>query len=177
MPFTLVTDVADIEPGTHARKVFDKYFPQPEQQALLQELWNHADPMDLTMPLPISVVDVCDVDDNGNIVNIPKGFGGRGRVTIIGDAAHSMRPASGLGGALAFEDAVVLYRRLKEKNKIINRLDTRDAAHELVTAFEGERIERVAKIWKSEYDIAENAYKRAPRGMTDEFRKWIYDGV
>jgi 2-polyprenyl-6-methoxyphenol hydroxylase-like FAD-dependent oxidoreductase len=39
---------------------------------------------------------------------------GRGRVTLLGDAAHPMTPDLGQGGAQALEDAVVLARRLRE---------------------------------------------------------------
>jgi 2-polyprenyl-6-methoxyphenol hydroxylase-like FAD-dependent oxidoreductase len=37
---------------------------------------------------------------------------GTGRVVLIGDAAHSMAPPLGLGGAMAIEDAVVLAQEL-----------------------------------------------------------------
>lgn len=43
-----------------------------------------------------------------------KYWGGRGRVTLIGDAAHAVRPVSGVGGMLAFEDAVLLSRSVAE---------------------------------------------------------------
>jgi salicylate hydroxylase len=39
---------------------------------------------------------------------------GRGRVTLLGDAAHPMLPFLGLGAAMAFEDGLVLARALME---------------------------------------------------------------
>ena len=36
----------------------------------------------------------------------------RGRVVLAGDAAHAMSPSAGSGGAMAFEDAAVLARKL-----------------------------------------------------------------
>ena len=40
-------------------------------------------------------------------------WGGRGRVTLIGDAAHAMRAVSGQGSSMAFEDVCVLTRALR----------------------------------------------------------------
>mmetsp|Transcript_22035 Transcript_22035/g.53338 ORF Transcript_22035/g.53338 Transcript_22035/m.53338 type:complete len:428 (-) Transcript_22035:329-1612(-) len=59
-------------------------------------------PSDLTYSTEMGVVDL----------NREHGWGGRGNVTLIGDAAHSLRPASGLGGSLAFEDATLLSRAI-----------------------------------------------------------------
>ena len=42
----------------------------------------------------------------------PLGVWGRGRVTLVGDAAHPMLPHAGQGAAQALEDAVALGRRL-----------------------------------------------------------------
>ena len=39
-----------------------------------------------------------------------EGWGGRGRIALVGDAAHAMRPASGQGGSMAFEDALMMCR-------------------------------------------------------------------
>src|SRR3569623_829409 len=64
--------------------------------------------------------DVTAVYDN-SVVRLPvfdtskplQGWGGTGRITLIGDAAHAMRPASGQGGSMAFEDAYLLCRKLE----------------------------------------------------------------
>ncbi|GAA0339564.1 FAD-dependent monooxygenase [Bacillus carboniphilus] len=42
----------------------------------------------------------------------------KGRVTLLGDAAHPMLPNLGQGGAQAMEDAIVLAKRLKENESI-----------------------------------------------------------
>ena len=39
--------------------------------------------------------------------------GGKGRITLIGDAAHVIHPTDGQGGSIAFEDAAVHSRLLK----------------------------------------------------------------
>lgn len=57
---------------------------------------------------------------------------GRGRVTLVGDAAHPMTPFLGQGGCQAIEDAVVLGDRLAR---------SRDVASAL-RAYEAERVRR-----------------------------------
>jgi 2-polyprenyl-6-methoxyphenol hydroxylase-like FAD-dependent oxidoreductase len=169
MPFTLTTELP-VAAGTDAREIFDQLFQDPEQQNILQEIWRLADPVDLSTPLPISVVKLPEND---------VGWGGRGRVTIIGDAAHALRPASGLGGAMAFEDVVILCRALRARKESVGDsfLEDRDATHNFVLSFENSRIERVRKIWDSEWDLSERAYKGEIATMTEDFRKWVHDGV
>ena len=67
-----------------------------------------------------------------------------GRVVLVGDSAHAMRPASGLGGALAFEDAVVLCRLLKKRG--IDSLKTKQSTNDLIHEFETSRYDRVKTI-------------------------------
>ena len=45
---------------------------------------------------------------------------GKGRITLLGDAAHAMTPNLGQGGAQAIEDAVVLAESLKIYANITN---------------------------------------------------------
>lgn len=77
------------------------------------------------------------------------GWGGRGRVALMGDAAHAMCPASGLGGSMAFEDAVALCR-------IVQKLGEEEIGGDVVERFEAERLPRVAKIWEMEWKLTEN---------------------
>jgi 2-polyprenyl-6-methoxyphenol hydroxylase-like FAD-dependent oxidoreductase len=44
------------------------------------------------------------------------GWGGRGRVTLIGDVAHACQPTYGQGGNLALEHCIVLCRLLVAKD-------------------------------------------------------------
>ena len=60
----------------------------------------------------------------------------RGRVVLIGDAAHAMTPNLGQGGAMAIEDAVVLARALE-------RAGTLDAA---LADFDQRRVPRVRSV-------------------------------
>jgi 2-polyprenyl-6-methoxyphenol hydroxylase-like FAD-dependent oxidoreductase len=120
-------------------------------------------------PLPMVVVELPDIPDQG--------WGGKGRVTLVGDAAHAMRPASGLGGAIAFEDAVVLCRLLLKESALL--LDTRDSTETLVRQFETSRFERVKRIWLDQWDIAEKSYSKDDKavGWTPEFLQWVQQGV
>jgi 2-polyprenyl-6-methoxyphenol hydroxylase-like FAD-dependent oxidoreductase len=60
----------------------------------------------------------------------------RGRVLLLGDAAHATSPSSGQGASLAIEDAVVLARCLRDTG------DHREA----FTRFEAERRPRVERV-------------------------------
>ena len=60
----------------------------------------------------------------------------RGRLIIIGDAAHAASPASGQGASMAIEDAVVLAKCLRDVPGI-------EAAFAAYEALRRERVERV----------------------------------
>jgi len=60
----------------------------------------------------------------------------RGRMIIIGDAAHAPSPSSGQGASLAIEDAVVLAKCLGQASSI----------HDAYTVYERLRRERVERI-------------------------------
>lgn len=60
----------------------------------------------------------------------------KGRMIIIGDAAHAASPASGQGAAMAFEDAVVLAKCLRDQPDIA-------AAFVAYERLRRERVERV----------------------------------
>jgi 2-polyprenyl-6-methoxyphenol hydroxylase-like FAD-dependent oxidoreductase len=53
--------------------------------------------------------------------------GGRGRATLLGDAAHAMTPNLGQGGCQAIEDAVVLARCLRQHADPVEALRTYEA--------------------------------------------------
>jgi 2-polyprenyl-6-methoxyphenol hydroxylase-like FAD-dependent oxidoreductase len=107
-----------------------------------------------------------------------QGWGGVGRVTIIGDAAHAMRPGGGLGGSIALEDVVVLKRLLKQYNK---DLTDKVVAHQLLRGFENSRLPRVRKIFFDQKAKVELTYKQGysfKDAVPDpEFMEWIYQGV
>ncbi len=61
---------------------------------------------------------------------------GRGRITLLGDAAHPTTPNLGQGACQAIEDAVVLARRLHDARDVVQAL----------RAYERERAPRTNKI-------------------------------
>lgn len=106
-----------------------------------------------------------------------KGWGGQGRVTLIGDAAHAIRPASGQGTSMAFEDVVVLCRKLRDLDS--TSMD-RDDMEGLLRDFENERLKRVRLISDHERRVAEAAHTGEtytnPMG-NDEYKQWVLSGV
>jgi 2-polyprenyl-6-methoxyphenol hydroxylase-like FAD-dependent oxidoreductase len=61
---------------------------------------------------------------------------GRGRITLLGDAAHPMTPDLGQGGCTAIEDALVLADRIAESRDLPAAL----------RAYEGQRVPRTTRI-------------------------------
>ena len=88
-----------------------------------------------------------------------------------------MRPASGLGGALAFEDAVVLSRLLKSNGN--ECLNTKKSAHAFVREFESSRFDRVSTIWQNQWKISEGVYNKEKPDVqwTKSFAEWVNQGV
>jgi salicylate hydroxylase len=128
--------------------------------------------------------DLMNVYDN-TVVRVPdedgSGWGGTGRVVLVGDAAHAMRPASGMGGSMAFEDAQLLCRKLKPW--ILSESETLSGSQALPDAlreFENERLVRVRRIWHTEWKISESAYKKLddPSAVPDDdYKAWLYAGI
>ncbi len=175
MTFVLNASVQDVPPSTHPRELFRQHKTDPYHLQILEEIYKLADDRELCFPLPMAVVELPKDGSNGR--------GGRGRIVFVGDAAHAMRPASGLGGSMAFEDAVVLCRILKEDDGSA-LLGDRKSTEALVRKFESSRFERVKTIWENQWELSEDAYKsqgnnkRAlsiPRNL--EFASWIREGV
>jgi 2-polyprenyl-6-methoxyphenol hydroxylase-like FAD-dependent oxidoreductase len=66
---------------------------------------------------------------------------GRGRITLLGDAAHPMTPNLGQGACQALEDAVVLGRWLKESDDVVMGL----------RGYEAERRPRASTFVRDSY--------------------------
>lgn len=140
---------------------------KPDQK-LLQDyqdvkmiLQNTRDPSELTWSTEMAVVDLMQDD----------GWGGKGRITLIGDAAHSMRPASGLGGSLAFEDAALLSRKLATPGN--NNINSR------LRAFEAQRLPRCQSLSRDQTIRSNLSYTLGfgyvPK-WDPEYRTWIMEG-
>lgn len=109
---------------------------------------------------------------------------GRGRVTLIGDAAHPVQPNIGQGGCMAIEDAFELVKRLSKDVK-------NDAIPSLLRQFEVSRCDRVRRVFMTARQVgqlgqAESAiacyirnwlYKLTPTKVADQQFKWLFDYV
>jgi 2-polyprenyl-6-methoxyphenol hydroxylase-like FAD-dependent oxidoreductase len=66
----------------------------------------------------IAATNEAEILKNGAYSHAPVRRWGNGRVTLLGDAAHSCTPNLGQGGCLALEDALVLARCVAKQNSI-----------------------------------------------------------
>jgi len=105
------------------------------------------------------------------------GWGGKGRVVLIGDAAHAMRPAMGQGGSMAFEDCAMLCRMLSREDTSNVISDYYRCQEEIVLKFESARLDRVKIIHQDQTEQSNKSYKKDSVGWTDEFRDWVYEGI
>lgn len=140
-------------------------------QQILDEVYKLADDRELHYPLKMAVIALPEDGSNG--------WGGKNRVLFVGDSAHAMRPASGLGGSMAFEDAAVLHHLLKSYGS--DSFKTKQSAKALIREFEGSRFERVRTIWNNQWELSEGVYrtKRSDPsvGFSPSFAAWVSHGV
>lgn len=174
MAWTLASKTKDIVKGTHAWTVLDPHLQDEREREIIQEILESSLPEDVSHVMDLKTIDPTSAQQQQSRSSLPSGWGGKGRVTILGDAAHAMRPASGLGGSMAFEDCVVLCRELA----VANNWRDFDRASALISRFETARVPRVSKIWKDEWERSESAYtgQRMPPA-TDEYMEWLHAGV
>jgi salicylate hydroxylase len=95
---------------------------QQDTDAWVEEGWSiHGDPEEMRRSFPnteprltklLGVVDQC--SKWGLFTRPITSNWGRGRIQLIGDAAHAMLPSAGQGACQAFEDSYILGRWLKE---------------------------------------------------------------
>lgn len=112
------------------------------------------------------------------LMHLGEGWGGQGRVTLIGDAAHAMRATMGQGGSMAFEDCVVLCRILSQDD-ITQSLSTRSLCQKnIVLPFEQERLKRVKVIHEDTRLKTIQAYREGKTPRWDpSFASWVFSGV
>lgn len=100
------------------------------------------------------------------------GWGGRNRVTLIGDAAHACRPTHGQGANMAFEDCAVLCQMLIAAR---TEIDATASCNKFITDFEKARLPRVKRIHDDQRIRAElKSEQWSP--WTPEFMDWVYNG-
>ncbi len=106
----------------------------------------------------------------------PRSQWGKGRVILLGDAAHAMLPAMGQGANMAFEDAWTLSQCLKKVPNL-------EAA---LKEYQKQRVERATTLQnrsaimeKSTYGDSQNSTQAETERLSQkmdesEFRDWLY---
>jgi len=158
-------DDPSMEPGINTPFDVARPYWNVEEEAIFTKLWERSPEHELTKSFVLYTAVLP--------TKLGNGWGGRGRVTLIGDAAHAIRPTSGFGTALAFEDCAVLRRKLMTVNHDMNRKECQD----LVLDFENERLERVKVISDQQKEAAEAAHRGEKPRMSEEYKLWVYAGV
>jgi len=120
---------------------------------------------------------IVDLSDAAVDAFVDGGWGGRGRITLTGDAAHGMPPTDGYGGSMAMEDALVLTRIFETTNN--NNAVTNISIEDRLRKFELERFARVKKVYDNQcerYNTRMREGKR-PGRQSKEFMDWLLAGV
>lgn len=78
----------------------------------------------------------------------------RGRVVLVGDAAHAMLPTLGQGGCLALEDAVTLGVALASAADVPGALHDYDAARRPRTEALARRSDQTARVTQARHPVA-----------------------
>lgn len=114
---------------------------------LMLEILDGSDSAHLKPYRPTSVVDFSD----NTLATLGGRWGGRGLVTLTGDAAHPCCPTDGQGRNQAFEDAVVMCRTFKDDLPV----------SESLRKFEETRLPGVKRI----HDDQRMNYEKRMRGV------------
>jgi 2-polyprenyl-6-methoxyphenol hydroxylase-like FAD-dependent oxidoreductase len=121
----------DDEPAELARLFGDWHDPIPQIIAGLEpEQVLHQDVEELATPLPSF---------------------DRGRVAMVGDAAHAMTPDLGQGGGMAIEDAVVLAQLLGEDQPVVPTLHEYTQQRLPRTTMVARRSRRAGRMYSAPY--------------------------
>jgi 2-polyprenyl-6-methoxyphenol hydroxylase-like FAD-dependent oxidoreductase len=166
MAWAVTSTHPGIEEGVTPWDVFEPYAEKERDINLVKAVMEMSGKEDLQHPICNRVILMPNAMD--------KGWGGRGRVALLGDSAHAMRPINGLGGSMAFEDGVVLCRLLRDPSLLADR----EATQELISKFENMRLPRVKRIWDDQWNRAERVYAGEKyEQWSKEYKEWVYSGV
>lgn len=158
-----------IEPGVTTPLDLAKPYLDDKMRPIFTRLFEKSTPHELVNSYAMATT-VLPLDTDS-------GWGGQGRVTLIGDAAHAIRPASGQGTSMAFEDVAVLCRKLRNVDSTSMNPDDMVG---LLRCFENERLKRVKLISDHERQVAEASHTGEtytnPMG-NDEYKQWVLSGV
>jgi 2-polyprenyl-6-methoxyphenol hydroxylase-like FAD-dependent oxidoreductase len=109
---------------------------------------------------------------------------GRGRVTLIGDAAHPVLPNIGQGGCMAIEDAFELAKRL-------TKIREGESVPSLLRQFEASRCDRVTRVFTTSRQVGQlgqienpisclirnRLYQLTPTWLANLQFKWLFDYI
>lgn len=107
--------------------------------------------------LPARILDGARTLLHHDLLDLPDQAWGRGRLVLVGDAAHAMTPNMGQGAAMGIEDALVLAEVA----------DAPDPA----AALAARRGERVRRVWSRSWQIGTVAHWEHP------VARWARDGL
>lgn len=96
---------------------------------------------------------------HGDLIDLPVFSTGRGRVVLIGDAAHAMTPNTGQGAAMAIEDAGALGLLWTQTGP----------PADLPAALDAVRRPRVLPLHRTSWQIGQIAHSRHPAA------RWLRD--
>jgi len=102
--------------------------------------------------------DICDREPLGKTW-------GRGRVTLVGDAAHPVQPSLGQGGCMAIEDGFELVKRLATSSEA-------EAVSLLLRQFEASRCDRIRRVFTTSRQVGQLGQAEHPIACFS--RNWIY---
>lgn len=103
----------------------------------------------------------------------------KGRMALLGDAAHAMVPFMAQGAGMSIEDSWVLARHLSKAN--------RESVPEALTSYQAERQDRVTKVWETSMQqgkiyhlsgpmrLSRNLVMQAGGSVLKNRYNWIYD--
>ena len=134
---------------------------------ILQDLTNWAEPIrniiEITPPEKIFESPICD--------RLPLDSWSKGRITLLGDAAHPMSPSMGQGANSTFEDAWVLTQCLSRSSTI----------EEAFSKYEQERIERTkimqiksAEGERNQWKTHDNTQSQPRKNLDSGFTDWLH---
>ena len=134
----------------------------------------HAPIRDVIAATPEEAILRTDISDRD-----PASAWGRGRVTLLGDAAHPMTPNLGQGGCQGIEDAVTLDLCLASTTEVdaaFRDYESRRIARTARVVREARRFGRVGQIENAALRQARNlAVRLTPLSATLRTLRWLYD--
>lgn len=144
--------------------------PEESKLRVLQEFsgW------DESVGIIVEKTEASSIVERGIYDRLPVPKWSQGRITLLGDAAHSMRPTLGQGTAMAFEDAYVL-------SVCLSKTDDWELA---LSQYESQRISRTQIIQEQALIAGEKAYQEdraknlaqaSKNWRADDFDDWLYN--